>query len=138
MSMLLPHHPRKGKTLAGQAARGSGALPSFVDIIIEMGYHSHPDDLDRRRRLVAFSRHNETPRHLLMELTADGSDYVVLQSGVEAAFGESWQGVLQVLATANIRLTRQEILEQWPEGFARPDATTLWRWLSRAVSEGVV
>jgi hypothetical protein len=37
MSVLLVHHPRKGKTLAGQAARGSGALPSFVDILIEMG-----------------------------------------------------------------------------------------------------
>src|SRR5213076_922164 len=91
MSVLLPHHPRKGKTVAGQAARGSGALPSFVDIIIEMGYYSHPDDLDRRRRLMAFSRHEQTPRHLLIELKADGTDYVVLHSGVEAAFGESWQ-----------------------------------------------
>jgi len=88
MSVLLPHHPRKGKTLAGQAARGSGALAGFVDVIIEMGYSSHPDDLDRRRRLVAFSRHDQTPRHLLIELQADGADYVVLQTGVEAAFGE--------------------------------------------------
>src|SRR5205807_8170544 len=52
MGVLLPHHPRKGKTVAGQAARGSGALPGFVDVIIEMGYYSHPDDLDRRRRLI--------------------------------------------------------------------------------------
>jgi hypothetical protein len=28
MAVLLPHHPHKGKTVAGQAARGSGALPS--------------------------------------------------------------------------------------------------------------
>ena len=65
MSVLLPHHPRKGKTAPGQAARGSGALPSFVDIIIEMDYYSQPDDLDRRRRLLAFSRHAQTPRHRL-------------------------------------------------------------------------
>jgi hypothetical protein len=30
--------------------------------------HARPDDEDRRRRLVAFSRHNDTPRHLLIEL----------------------------------------------------------------------
>jgi len=138
MSVLLPHHPRKGKTIAGQAARGSGALPGFVDVIIEMGYYSHPDDLDRRRRLVAFSRHEQTPRHLLMELQADGADYVVLQSGVEAAFGESWQVVLDILTTTYSKRTRQEILDDWPADYDKPDSTTLWRWLSRAVAQGVV
>jgi hypothetical protein len=88
MGVFLVHHPGKGKTVAGQAARGSGALPSFVDVIIEMEYYSQPDDLDRRRRLLAFSRHDETPRHLLLELQADGRDYLVLQSGAEAALGE--------------------------------------------------
>jgi hypothetical protein len=68
MCVFLPHHPRKGKTQAGQAARGSGVLPSFVDIIMEMSHFTCPDDPDRRRRLVAFSRHSETPRHLLKSL----------------------------------------------------------------------
>jgi hypothetical protein len=138
MSVLLPHHPRKGKTMAGQAARGSGALPGFVDIIIEMGYYALPDDLDRRRRLVAFSRHEQTPRHLLIELCADGTDYAVLQSGVEASFGEGWQAGLDVLTAARIKLTRQEIMDRWSNDYAKPDATTLWRWLSRAVAQGIV
>jgi hypothetical protein len=138
MSVLLPHHPSKGKTTPGQAARGSGALPSFVDVIIEMAYYSRPDDLDRRRRLVAFSRHDETVRHLLMELQADGKDYVVLQSGLEAAVGESWPAILHVLSEAHSKLTRQEILERWPADYGKPDSTTLWRWMSRAVAQGVV
>ena len=138
MSVLLPHHPRKGKTLAGQAARGSGALPGFVDVIIEMGYYSHPDDLDRRRRLVAFSRHEQTPRHLLIELQADGADYVVLQTGVEADFGEGWQAVLNILTTSCSKRTRQEMLDDWPADYDKPDSTTLWRWLSRAAAQGVV
>jgi hypothetical protein len=138
MSVLLLHHPRKGKTLAGQAARGSGALPSFVDIIIEMGHYAHPDDLDRRRRLVAFSRHDDTPRHLLIELNDDGTDYVVLQSGLEAALGDSWPAVLHALMEAQSKLTRQEILENWSPDYHKPDSTTLWRWLSRAVAAGIV
>jgi hypothetical protein len=138
MSVLLPHHPRKGKTLPGQAARGSGALPSFVDILIEMGYYTHPDDLDRRRRLIAFSRHNETPRHLLIELQPAGTDYLVLQRGAEAALPEAWQGVLHVLSEAQYKMTRQEILAHWPPDFDKPDSTTLYRWLNKAVANGTV
>jgi hypothetical protein len=138
MGVLLPHHPRKGRTVAGQAARGSGALPSFVDVIIEMGYYAHPDDLDRRRRLVAFSRHDDTPRHLLIELNADGTDYEVLQSGLDAALGDSWAVVVQVLTESVSKLTRQEILDRWSPDYHKPDSTTLWRWLSRAVAGGIV
>jgi hypothetical protein len=138
MDVLLMHHPAKGKLIAGQAARGSGALAGFVDIIIEMGYYAKPDDLDRRRRLVAFSRHEETPRHLVIELEADGTDYVVLQEGIQAAFGENWQAVLDVLASANSKLTRQEILEQWSPDYDKPDGSTLWRWLNRAVVQGII
>jgi hypothetical protein len=138
MCVLLVHHPRKGKIVAGQAARGSGALPSFVDVIMEMGYYSRPDDLDRRRRLLAFSRHHETPRHLLLELQADGRDYLVLESGPEAALGENWETIAAVLATAHTKLTRQEILDQWSADAPKPEATTLWRWLRRAVAHGQV
>jgi hypothetical protein len=138
MSVLLPHHPRKGKTPAGQAARGSGALPGFVDVLIEMAYYAQPDDLDRRRRLVAFSRHDDTPRHLLVELNADGTDYALLQSGLEAALGDSWAAVLHALREARSKLTREEILDNWSADYPKPDATTLWRWLSRAVAQGIV
>jgi hypothetical protein len=138
MSVLLPHHPSKGKTVPGQAARGSGALPSFVDIIIEMGYYSQPDDLDRRRRLLAFSRYEETPRHLLIELQADGTDYVVLQSGLEAALGEAWPALLHSLSDAFSKLTREEILDNWPPDYTKPESITLWRWLGRAVAQGLV
>jgi hypothetical protein len=138
MSVLLPHHPRKGRTLAGQAARGSGALPGFVDVIIEMGYYAQPDDLDRRRRLVAFSRHDDTPRRLLIELNPDGADYVVLPNDLEAGLGDSWPTVLQTLTEAHIKLTRQDILDRWPADDHKPDATTLWRSLSRAAAEGIV
>jgi hypothetical protein len=62
----------------------------------------------------------------------------MLQSGVEAAFGDSWQAVLSVLEAACAKLTRQEILELWSDDCGKPVATTLWRWLSRAVAQGIV
>ena len=52
MAVLLPHHPRRGSTFLGQAARGRGALLAHVEIYIEMYYYARPDELDRRRRLT--------------------------------------------------------------------------------------
>src|SRR5262249_20109366 len=34
IAILLIHHPAKGKTLVGQAARGTGALGGLVDIMV--------------------------------------------------------------------------------------------------------
>src|SRR5439155_12284867 len=53
MSVLVLHHPKKGETIAGQAARGSGALSAYVDILVEMELYNRSDDKDRRRRLQA-------------------------------------------------------------------------------------
>jgi len=39
-----------------------------------MDWLGRPADDDRRRRLTAFSRHEETPRRLVIELTADGAE----------------------------------------------------------------
>jgi hypothetical protein len=137
MSLLLMHHPRKGTALAGQAARGSGALPAFVDILIEKSYVTDPDDPDRRRRLRAYTRHEETARHLVLELTADGTDYLV-HNVADEEMAQNWQAVLFVLEEATTKLTRQEILEHWPADFDKPDKATLWRWLVRAVAQGGV
>jgi hypothetical protein len=63
---------------------------------------------------------------------------VVLQSGLEAALGDSWPAVLHALAEAHSKLTRQEILDNWSPDYHKPDSITLWRWLSRAVAQGVV
>src|SRR4029077_9289875 len=59
LSVALLHHPRKGVTLAGQSARGSGARPSHVDIVIEKSFYNAADDQDRRRWLRSYSRYDE-------------------------------------------------------------------------------
>jgi hypothetical protein len=138
LSVLLVHHPRKGKNLVAQAARGSGALAGFVDILIEMSYYSRPGDADRRRRLRAFSRHEQTPRQLVIELSTDGNDYLARSDIAEEDLGESWQGLQLLLEEAVTKLTRQEILERWPADFPAPAPPTLWRVLDRAANQGLV
>src|SRR5205823_2919656 len=77
LAVLLLHHPPKGEPRLGQAARGSGVLPAFADILLEMRV-PQGDPATRRRRLHGFSRYPETPQHLLIELTAASDDYTVL------------------------------------------------------------
>ncbi len=138
MSVLLLHHPSKGQPLPGQAARGSGALASFVDINIEMSWCSHAADADRRRKVLAFSRYDQTPRQRVIELNADGTDYLVHGSFQDDEFLRHWDQVKMVLEDAKGKRTRRDLLDDWPADFPRPGDMTLVRWLNRAVALGLV
>ena len=76
LAVLALHHPAKKEQGDGPSGRGSGALLACADILLEMRCYRRPTDDDRRRRIFALSRFNETPRELVIELTADGTDYV--------------------------------------------------------------
>jgi hypothetical protein len=43
-----------------------------------------------------------------------------------------------VLEDAGSKLTRQEILADWPADFLKPPSLTLWRWLDRGVQKGLI
>src|SRR5262249_54952650 len=136
ISVLLLHHPKKGPTVPGQAARGSGALPSQVDIVAEMSWHTKIDTEDRRRWLRSYSRYDETRRLLILELNAEGTDYLVADpEKTGTAEGEYWDVLCMVLDDAIERLTRREILRQWPEDFQKPDRGTAARLLNRGVEQ---
>jgi hypothetical protein len=100
VSVWILHHPRKGETRAGQASRGSGALGAYADILLEMRWFSRPTDPDRRRVIEAYSRHEETPRRRVIELTADGTDYVSHGDLRDDDFAPIWETLRSILAAA--------------------------------------
>jgi len=131
MSVLISHHPRKGRPRPGQAARGSGALLAFVDIIIEMERVSRRNLKDRRRRIRAFSRYSETPSKWVIELAADGVDYASLGPSGEPDFDQGWPVMKSILDQAEDRLTWRQIAQRWPEHLPRPAKTTINRWIDQ-------
>ena len=137
MSVLVLHHPSKGEPQAGQAARGSGALAGYVDILVEMRFDAHRPEV-RRRRLQAFSRYEDTPARLVIELTADGTDYLAHGDFVEEEYSRNWDRLRTVLAAAPNKLTREEVRTAWPDLDEVPAEISVWRWLERAVAEGKV
>jgi hypothetical protein len=136
--VLVNHHPAKVSRAVGRAARRSRALAAYADVIIEMSWFSRPTDDDRRRVLAGFSRHPDTPRRRVIELTADGTDYADLGDFDAAELTDEGRALLGVLVGATDRLTRPEILAAWPPPGRKPDPVTLWRWLARGVSAGTI
>ena len=137
LSVLLLHHPRKGRVRPGQAARGSGALTSYADILIEMKRLRRSSSSDRRRRLRAYSRYDDTPRNLVIELTADGTDYLSQTAQDENEFHSHWRMLETILEQADQKLTGVEIHRRWPAAPA-PSRRTILRWLARAEAAATV
>ncbi|HEX3147730.1 MAG TPA: AAA family ATPase [Gemmataceae bacterium] len=135
MAVLVLHHPKKGDTKEGQAARGIGVLNAEVDIILEMTNFSSPATDDRRRRIVAFSRFEETPRRLLLELNHDGTDYNVLPPHAANPHDLT---LLDLIRSSDRPATAASLQKAWPDEHTRPDLTTIRRWLGTLVEQELI
>jgi hypothetical protein len=133
--VLLLHHPRKGTAVGGQGARGTGALPAFADVLVEMHWPGPPAADTRRRRLTAWARHDDTPRRVLLELSADGRDYAVVANDAADAANE-----FDDLAEAAVRsapgLTVRDVVERWPAGLGSGSERAVFRRLDRLTASG--
>jgi hypothetical protein len=136
VSVWVSHHPSKGRPRQGQAARGSGSLMGFVDIILELERVSQKNMKDARRRLRAWSRFVETPPKWVIEMTPDGADYLSLGESGQPTFDHGWQVLKRILEDAEAPLTVKQIVRRWPSETAAPSKATLHRWLERLLPEG--
>lgn len=80
-TVLIIHHPRKGDAAEGQACRGSGSLPGFVDVIVELRRFQPDMSDDPRRNINRISRFDETPKEIVVELDATGYRVVGSRAG---------------------------------------------------------
>jgi hypothetical protein len=89
---------------------------------------------DRRRKILAFSRSECTPAQIVLELNAEGTDYITHGNFHDDEFTRAWQHLRLVLEDAIDKRTRRQLLQDWPADFPAPTDTTLYRWLQRAVA----
>jgi AAA domain len=134
-AVLLTHHPRKGPAARGQSARGTGALPASVDFNLEMHWAGSAAHESRRRRLLAWSRFEETPRRALLQLSDCGTDYDLVEEepGVPT---DGVVGVLESILRSAPDLTAREVRERWPAGSDRPRLRAVTEWLRELSDEG--
>jgi hypothetical protein len=136
VGVLLSHHPRKGDGSEGQASRGSGALPGFVDVIVEMRRVQPKDRTNRQRELTAYSRFDETPPELVIELAEDSSGYRSLGSPSDADRQSRWQIIREQLPGEIPGKTAEEVLGDWPSKAPKPGKRTLELDLQQGAEAG--
>jgi hypothetical protein len=88
--------------------------------------------------LRGFSRFDETPRELVIELNAEGTNYSAVPDALPGDFQDNWARLRAVLTGAPAKLTRREIIGNWPDDGSAPADTTLRRWLQEAVARGLL
>jgi hypothetical protein len=135
-AVLLSHHPRKGDGSEGQASRGSGALPGFVDVILEMR-RAQPSERDcRQRKLTAYSRFDDTPGELVIELAEDGSGYRSLGTPAAVDRQARWQTIRDRLPGEGPGQTAAEVLAAWQPEASKPGKRTLEQDLRQGAEAG--
>jgi hypothetical protein len=75
---------------------------------------------------------------LVIELTADGTDYLSRGQSHDEEFREHWLQLLPLFESAPGKLTRRQLRTCLPVGRGAPSDLTLYRWLERAVAEGLL
>ncbi len=111
-AVLIVMHPRKGGGGEATATRGSGALPGFVDVIVELRRHNAEDSHDRRRLLTAYGRFDGIPPETVIELTESG--YAIIGERAEVRAADEQTIILNLLPADGLGLDAETIREQWP------------------------
>jgi hypothetical protein len=83
-ALALVHHLRKGDGQEATGSRGSGDLVAFVDIILELRRYDAAEHANRRRTITGYSRWEQTPTQLVIELTDGGYEAVGSRAEVKA------------------------------------------------------
>jgi len=132
-ALQLVHHVRKGDGQEATAARGSGALPAFVDTIIELRRYDAVNRKDRRRVLTGYGRYSETPDEIVLELQDE--EYVThgdRQTMVKQDLSVILSGILPTLTPG---ISIDEIQDSWP-GESCPTKKRLIDVLATGVDTG--
>jgi hypothetical protein len=119
-------------------SRERGPLRAFADILIDMQVPPG-DRFSRRWDFYGVGRYPGTLHHVAAELTPEGTDYLLLPDDPpQAALPPALETLRRVLSESPGPLTRQEILDRWPEGEPPPRADSLWRTLARGCDLGIM
>ena len=139
ISVLLIHHFRKSGGSEGVATRGSGALGSYADILVEFSRLNGENPNDTQRQLRNFSRFEETPTEVVIELV-DG-EYITRGTKAEVSKEARIKKVLVILDDSKeLGLTIKEIVENWDieEYGSRPTKRTIRNYIDSLLLDGRV
>lgn len=134
--LLLLHHPRKGEGGSFTASRGSGALPAFADVLIELRRYDTKSADDTRRVVQAVGRFEGIPAERIFELTEAG--YIELdQTEADSLLRPSSDPNehLAAIIAENPGLCFEDIRDNWTQGSL--GKARMQRILTNGVQQGL-
>lgn len=135
IAVVLVHHFRKGGGDQAQASRGSGALPGFVDNIIE--FTRSDSGFPNQRTLKTYGRFDGVIPEVVIELNDEGK---------YDTKGEPWKvsktarlnKILQVMNDASMPLSTKEIMTVLAGTMGQVQQRTVQRYIKELIEKGVV
>jgi hypothetical protein len=122
-AVLLNHHIRKGDGQQATASRGSGALPAFADILLEMRRYDASTPACHKRVLTGYGRYPDFPEELVIELDDQGYRAVGDKQQVKA--NQIAETIAAILPREQPGATYEELVEQWTDDQVPRKATIL-------------
>lgn len=135
IAVLLIHHFRKSGGADGTASRGSGALGSSVDILVEFSRLEQDGDDTSRRTLRTYSRYKESPKEMVIELL--DNEYRTLGTKTEVRKDNRERQVLSIIPLSPDSMSVKQITEEWNEEIqgACPNQRTLQRYIKQLATQ---
>lgn len=135
-AVAILHHPRKSmgddSHGTGQTSRGSGALPSFADLLVDMTRYDASDPKDCRRVLYTSGRSID-PGEIVLELGDAG--YTILGNKAETTREERMSILSAMMSQAGDGWKPEAFRENWPTKPA-PSLRTLQGDLADGATSG--
>jgi RecA-family ATPase len=141
IAVLLVHHFRKSGGNEGTASRGSGALMSYVDVIMEFSRQEPEDSNNNQRKLISLSRFDETPTEIILDYVDNQYSSQVITSSKEAKKQNKSKKVFGLInklisnGTIGSLFTIVDIHENWDDSILqRPAERTIRNYLEDLIS----
>lgn len=112
IAVFLVHHFRKSGGDQAQASRGSGALPGFVDNIIEFTRHIDDGANTTKRILKTYGRFDNVIPEIVIDLTADGK-YKTLGDPYEVSKSARIHKIINMFKEGFEKLSVKDIQKMW-------------------------
>ena len=118
IATLLVHHFRKGGGEQAQASRGSGALPGFVDNIIE--FTRNENGMSTQRILKTYGRFDAVIPTVVIDFTPEG-EYKTLGEPWQVSKSARIQKIIGIFEESKELLSVKEVFNLWSS--TGPDVT---------------
>lgn len=135
--VMIVHHFRKSGGDQGTATRGGGSIGSRADILVEYNRLDFQNPNDKQRVLRSYSRFDETPPELVIELVGD--EFIARGTRSEVSKEAKMQIVLHILEDQP-DLTIKEIADAWDINTlgSKPVTRTIRNYIDDLLKDGRV